>query len=106
MTYEEDCRLRAQYLIDAANGVEFQRFSHYKNQWEECPKPRFQGELKMYRRKPTMRRYERYLLWLTYFDAKKPQLIVCDSEMAANCYTKSPSIKIHKREVVWVEVEA
>ena len=103
MTYAEECRLRAQMLLDAADGVEFQ-INDGEGGWEDIPQPDFSVPLHQYRRKPKKVRHERVVLWIKF---PKGGLWVgtFHTDEAADLFARRGDGEELKREVVWVEVE-
>jgi len=105
MTYEEECHLKAQYLIAAASGVEFEH-KNRNGTWSACPRPVFNEHVVMYRRKPTIVRHERVISW--YMNKTQgPFITYYQNDTEADTEMKAcPWLKELKREVVWLEVES
>lgn len=99
MTYAEECRLRAQMLLDAADGVEFQLRAP-SGEWVNIYNPDFTYELSRYRRKPKKVRHERVVVWHDTGSGIGAFLCIPDSTLYIPPYYKEL-----KRETVFVEVE-
>lgn len=100
MTYAEECRLLAQMLLDAADGVEFQ-FKNPLGQWNDAGETTFHLHIDRYRRKPKKVRHERVVVW--YQDDKGHVMLCMYTPSTIPCM---PAVyKELKRETVFVEVE-
>lgn len=105
MTYQEECRLRAKMLLDAADGVEFQVDFDRDGNWQDIETPMFQLCVEQYRCKPKIVRIESVLLWYRHGDGDIC-VDVFDTEVDIELFLERfPNNKELKREIVFVEVE-
>lgn len=107
MTYQEECRLRAQMLLDAADGVEFQFDEFGNGDWKDVTEPGFTFHVAYYRRKPKKVRHEAVVLWIA-LDRDRIWHGLFSSNYDADAYIKFTLIngqgKELKRETVYCEV--
>lgn len=101
MTYAEECRLRAQMLLDAADGVEFQ-LKNDSGDWSDVYEPLFTFPVDLYRRKPKKVRHERVLVWVRWPNGDVALHIYHDHDTASRGVRDLEEIK---RETVFVKVE-
>jgi len=101
MTYQEECRLRAQMLLDAADGVEFQYLNGDRG-WVDLDEPTFSSPLSNYRRKPKKVRHERVVVWVRWPNGDVTLLVYIDHDTAIRGVRDLEELK---RETVFVEVE-
>lgn len=101
-SYQEECRLRAQMLLDAADWVELQIRSTPSSEWADIREPDFSCSVNLYRRKPKKVRHERVVVW-----ARWPNGAICvltfKDHNSANQGTRD--MEELKREIVFVEIE-
>lgn len=103
-SYADECRLRAQYLLEAADGVEFQLMQPL-GEWVNIYNPDFSCELSRYRRKPKKVRHERIFVWIQWDSGGISSHQFVSVEEVQCFLNVDKGAKELKRETLFVEVE-
>lgn len=101
MTYAEECLIKAQLLIDAANGVEFQ-LKTISGEWVDVQYPDFNLDFSFYRKKPKKIKHSRVVLWTKSGPHVTAQ--ICESDAWASILMANSLDTEIKRETIYVEV--